>query len=293
MDYPSKPGESRKTLFYAPQSLVSDTRGAPEAPKKRKRSDLRRKSVEDAIEWLNSPPHIHPDKTRIELYLEKRTAYGKSVKHKDDSYKQALETSKRDPRNESVEDRQAAYDRWVAGNHKRLNAAVQATHMDWVTTANKADVEYHLGIVDLDLDKAVKKVLESQVKFLLRVLCKQHLYSSDFTGGAYVGVLRARFVIPVSVHHLVTCVLCEVAIGILIMPGVDHVLVNVILGDVHNKKPYSTQEVPLFLSLHFMLASTLPPFTSFHNPVRFAEDLIAHLEGTPNRGTHDPLTLIT
>ena len=204
LDYPSKPGEFRKTLSYAPQSLISDTRGAPEAPKKRKRSDLRRKSVEDAIEWLNSPPHIHPDKTRIELYLEKRTAYGKSIKHKDDSYKQALETSKRDPRNESVEDRQAAYDRWVAGNHKRLNAAVQATHMDWVTTANKADVEYHLGIVDLDLDKAVKKVLESQVKYLLRILCKQHLHSPDFTGGAYVGVLRARFVIPVSVHHLVT-----------------------------------------------------------------------------------------
>ena len=35
--------------------------------------------------------------------------------------------------------------------------------MDWVTTANKADVEYHLSIIDLDLDRAVKKVLESQV----------------------------------------------------------------------------------------------------------------------------------
>ena len=73
------------------------------------------------------------------------------------------------------------------------------------------------------------------------------------------------------------------------MPGVDHVLVNVILGDVHSKKPYSIQEAPLFLSLLFMPVSTLLPLASFHNPVRFAEGLIAHLEGTPNRGTHDPL----
>lgn len=44
--------------------------------------------------------------------------------------------------------------------------------MDWVTTANKTDVEYHLAIIDLDLDKAIKKVLESQAReFLLRVLC--------------------------------------------------------------------------------------------------------------------------
>jgi len=132
-------------------------------PGRRRRSDLKRKSVEEAVEWLNSPSNVHPDKTKIELYLEKRTAHGNSVKHKDHSYRQALDTSKRDPRNGSVEEQRAAYDTWVAENHKRLSGAIQAAHMDWVTTANKADVEYHLSIVDLDLDRAVRKVLESQV----------------------------------------------------------------------------------------------------------------------------------
>jgi hypothetical protein len=134
-----------------------------EAPKKKKRSDLRRKSVEEAIEWLNSPSPLLPDKTKIELYLEKRTAHRNATKHKDHSYKEALEAAELDPRNESVEDQQAAYNRWVAENHRRLNGAVQAAHMDWVTTANKTDVEYHLSIIDLDLDKAVKNVLECQV----------------------------------------------------------------------------------------------------------------------------------
>jgi len=152
---------------------------------------LKRKSVEETIEWLNSPSHTHPDKTRIELYLEKRTAHGKSIKHRDDSYKQALETTKRDPGNESAEDQQAAYKRWVAENHKRLNAAVQAAHMDWVTTANKADVEYHLSIIDLDLDKSVKKVLESQVNSFFASLA-HNTYSSDVTGSAYIGALRAH-----------------------------------------------------------------------------------------------------
>ena len=124
---------------------------------------MTRKSVEEAIEWLKSPSRAHSDKTKIELYLEKRTAHRDSTKHRDQSYKQALETSKRDLRNESAQDQQAAYNRWVAENHKRLNGAVQAAHMDWVTTANKTDVEYHLSIVDPDLDKAVKNVLESQV----------------------------------------------------------------------------------------------------------------------------------
>lgn len=144
------------------QTLISDVFAVPEPPKRR-RSEIKRRSLEEAIEWLNSASQIYPDKTRIELYLEKRTAHGNSVKHKNNSYKEALETSKRDPRNESVGDQQAAYNRWVAGNCKRLNGAVQAAHMEWVTTANKMDVEYHLSIIDLDLDKAIKKVLESQV----------------------------------------------------------------------------------------------------------------------------------
>ena len=148
------PRHKGSLLMHAPLSGVSG---------RRRRSDLKRKSVGEAIEWLNSPSNAHPDKAKIELYLEKRTAHGNSFKHKDHSYKQALDTSKRDPRNGSVEEQRAAYDTWVAENYKRLNGAVQAAHMDWVTTANKADVEYHLSIVDLDLDRAVKKVLESQV----------------------------------------------------------------------------------------------------------------------------------
>jgi hypothetical protein len=161
LDNPPQPGEFQ--IFSTSQRLISDVHTVSDAPKKRKKPDLRKKSVEEAIEWLNSPSQLHPEKTRIELYLEKRTAHKKASEHKDQSYKQALETSKLDPRNESVEDQQAAYNRWVAENYKRLNGAVQAAHMDWVTTANKTDVEYHLGIIDLDLDKAVKKVLESQV----------------------------------------------------------------------------------------------------------------------------------
>lgn len=153
-----------------------------EDPRK-KRSDSKRKPVEEAIEWLNSPSHVHPDTTRIELYLEKRAAHRKSLKHKEDSYKQALEMTKRDPRNMSADDQQAAYNRWVAGNYKRLNGVVQAAHMDWVTTANKTDVEYHLGIIDLDLDKAVKKVLESQVNSFFASFAK-NIHSSGFTGSA-------------------------------------------------------------------------------------------------------------
>ena len=160
---PSQPGEFRKTFFSAPQTFAFDARTVLEAPRKKKRSDMRGRSVEETIKWLNSPSQVHPDKTKIELYLEKRTAHKNALKHKDHSYKQASETTKRDPRNESVEDQQAAYNRWVAENCKRLNGAVQAAHMDWVTTASKTDVEFHLSIVDLDLDKAVRKVLEGQV----------------------------------------------------------------------------------------------------------------------------------
>ena len=146
-----------------PRRPVPDVHAVSEAPKRKKKSDSKRKSVEEAIHWLNSPSHSHRDKTRIGLYLEKRAVHGNAVKYKDHSYEQALENTKRDPRNESAEDQQSAYHRWVAENHKRLNGTVQAAHMDWVTTANKTDVEYHLNIVDLDLDKAIKKVLESQV----------------------------------------------------------------------------------------------------------------------------------
>ena len=158
---------------------------------------MRGKSVDDAIEWLNSPSHVHPEKTRIGLYLEKRTAHQKSIKHKADSFKQALETAKRDPRNESVEDQQAAYDRWVAENHKRLNATVQTAHMDWATTANKTDVEYHLSIIDLDLDKAVKKVLESQVSPFFASFAN-YTYSSDLAGSAYPRILRARCIMYIT-----------------------------------------------------------------------------------------------
>jgi hypothetical protein len=122
---------------------------------------VKRKTVEEAIEWLNSGSRLHPGKTRINLYLEKRTAHEDSIKRKEDAYKEALKTSKRDPGNESVQDQEAVYYKWVAENHKGFNAAIQAAHMDWVTTANKTDVEYHLGIVDFDLNEAIKKVLET------------------------------------------------------------------------------------------------------------------------------------
>ena len=124
---------------------------------------MKRKTVEEAIEWLNSGSRLHPDKTRINLYLEKQTAHEESVKRKADAYKEALEMCKRDPMNESIQDQEAAYHNWVAKNYKRFNAAIQTAHMDWVTTANKTDVEYHLGLVDFDLNKAIKKVLETQV----------------------------------------------------------------------------------------------------------------------------------
>jgi len=164
---------------------------------------LKKKSVQEAIEWLNSPSRVRPDKTKVELYLEKRTVHGDSIKHKDDSYEQALETSKRDPRNESVQDQQAAYSRWVAENHKRLNGAIQAAHMDWITTANKTDVEYHLSIVDLDLDKAVKKVLESQVNSFFASFAS-NTYLSDLAGNPYIRVQKGQCVMYVSVYHLVT-----------------------------------------------------------------------------------------
>jgi hypothetical protein len=180
-----------KKLLCRLQRLVSDILATSGAPKNKGESDPRRKSAEEAIEWLNSPSLSHPDKTRIELYLEKRTAHGKSIKHKVDSHKQALEAAKRDPGNESAGDQQAAYNRWVAENHKRLNAAVQAAHMDWITTANKTDVEYHLSIIDLDLDKSAKKVLESQVDAFFASFAN-NTYSSDVTGSAYIGVLRAH-----------------------------------------------------------------------------------------------------
>lgn len=85
--------------------------------------------------------------------------------------------SKRDPRNETASDQRASYDRWVAENHRRLNAAVQAAHMDWVTTANKTDVEYHLSLIDVDVNKAIKRVLGSQVKSFF-ASCTGKPYSS-------------------------------------------------------------------------------------------------------------------
>lgn len=133
----------------------------PDVPKEKK-SEVKKERVEEATKWLNSCSRLYPDRTRIDLYLEKRTAYNDSIKHKEDSYKEALEASKRDPMNESAEDQEASYHSWVAENHKRFNATIQAAHMDWVTTASKTDVEYHLGLVDFDFNKAIKKVLESQ-----------------------------------------------------------------------------------------------------------------------------------
>ena len=177
LDYPSQPGEFHKRKkFSTPQWLIFDAHAVSEAPKRKRRSDLRRRSAEDAIEWLISPSHVHPEKTRIEVYLEKRTDHRDSIKHKENSYKEALEKSKRDPGNVSAGDQQAAYNRWVAENHKRLNGAVQAAHMDWLTTGNKTDAEYHLGIIDLDLDKAIKKVLESQVNFFFASLVDDLTY---------------------------------------------------------------------------------------------------------------------
>ena len=146
-------------------------------PPKEKRSEVEKERVEEAIKWLNSRSPLRPDKTKIDLYLEKRTAHEESIKRKEKSFKDALEAGKRDPRNKSVEDEQASYHRWVAENHRRLNAAVQAAHMDWVTTANKTGVEYHLGFVDFDLNKAIKKVLESQVKFFF-ASCLDNAYLS-------------------------------------------------------------------------------------------------------------------
>jgi len=202
-DRPSQPGRFHKSLLSPRRErLILDVHATSEAPKKRGGSGLKRKSVQESIEWLNSPSRVHPDKTKVELYLEKRTVHENSIKHKDDSYKQALEMSKRDPRNKSVQDQQAAYNRWIAENHKRLNGAIQSAHTDWVTTANKTDVEYHLSIVDLDLDKAVSKVLESQVNFFFASFAG-NTYLSDIAGGPYIGVLKVHCVIYVSVYHLV------------------------------------------------------------------------------------------
>ena len=153
-----------------------DVRAVPDAPKRRK-PEVKRARVEEATKWLNSRSRLHPEKSRLNLYLEKRAAHEKSNKHKDDSYKEALEMSKRDPRNENADDQRASYDRWVAENHRRLNAAIQATHMDWVTTANKTDVEYHLGLIDLDLNKAITKVLETQVSSFF-ASCADNVYLS-------------------------------------------------------------------------------------------------------------------
>ncbi|KAF9788581.1 hypothetical protein BJ322DRAFT_648635 [Thelephora terrestris] len=157
------------TLPFDPQKIaegileeVQNTHAvhAPDAP--RKREPVSREKVEEAIKWLNSRSRLNPEKTRLNLYLEKQAAHQKSSKRKEDSYKEALEMSKRDPRNKTANDQRASYDRWIAENHRRLTAAIQAAHMDWVTTANKTDVEYHLGLIDLDLNKAITKVLETQ-----------------------------------------------------------------------------------------------------------------------------------
>lgn len=162
-----------------------------------------KKRVEEAIEWLNSRSRLHPDKTRINLYLEKRTAHEESIKHKEESYKEALETSKHDPTNESVKDQEASYYSWVAENHRRFNVAIHTAHMDWVTTANKTDVEYHLGLVDFDLNKAIKKVLESQVNIFF-ASCSDNAYQPIAlcsTGDVRVEFRRVLCVIYVPVYH--------------------------------------------------------------------------------------------
>ena len=200
--HPWHPGEFIKLLHVTKSHF--GPRAVLDAPKVKK-PEVERKTVGDAIEWLNSRTRLHPEVTRIDLYLEKQTAHEKAVKHKEGLQKEALETSKLDPRNKSVQDQQASYYKWVAENNRGLNAAVQTTHMDWVTTANKAEVEYHLALVDLDLNKAIKKVLESQVNFLLRLLFRQRLLIVfPFTGGPYVGVRRALCIICIPVYHFVT-----------------------------------------------------------------------------------------
>jgi len=119
------------------------------------------KRYQAAMKWLTAPAGPNTDKTRIDLYRDKQTKYTDAFERKVKAYDDALDRAMKDPANTTVALQRAAYDKWVAENHKTYKNHVQAAYMDWVTLGKKEEVEYYFAIVDND--SALSRVEASKV----------------------------------------------------------------------------------------------------------------------------------
>lgn len=114
-----------------------------------------------AMDWLTAPPSSGTTQTRIDIYRDKQNSYTDAFERKVKAFDDALDRAMKDPANNTVALQRAAYDKWVAENHKTYNNNVQAAYMDWVTLGKKEEVEYYFAIVDND--SAMARVEASKV----------------------------------------------------------------------------------------------------------------------------------
>jgi hypothetical protein len=114
------------------------------------------------MRWLTAPAGDNTEKTRIDLYRDKQLAYTDAFERKTKAFDAALDRATKDPANNTVALRRAAYDKWVGVNQKMYNNHVQAAYMDWVTLGKKEEAEYYFAIVDND--SAMSRVEASKVR---------------------------------------------------------------------------------------------------------------------------------
>ncbi|GLB33855.1 hypothetical protein LshimejAT787_0107390 [Lyophyllum shimeji] len=101
-----------------------------------------------AMDYLLSRHPQHPEKTRVQMYTEKQKAYTQAVEAKTKAFREALEKAMNDPRYVSLDQKQQAFNDWVAENARTYRNFMQGAYMDWVVTGMKEEVEYWFAVVD-------------------------------------------------------------------------------------------------------------------------------------------------
>lgn len=110
--------------------------------------DPAEKRYKKAMAFLTEPHPNYPDKTRVDVYREKQSAYTGAFERKTKAFQEALTLATGDLRNTTATKKREAYDEWVAQNAKTYRNLVQAAYMDWVTNGKKEEIEFWFAVVD-------------------------------------------------------------------------------------------------------------------------------------------------
>ena len=121
------------------------------------------KNYIEAMNWLSGEDPEDPGKSRVDKYVEKQTAYTKTVEDKQAAFAKAMKDAQEDPRNTNIKMQREAYDQWVNAHARTYRNHMQAAYMDWVITGRKEAVEYYFAMVDLDT--AMARVEQSKVEY--------------------------------------------------------------------------------------------------------------------------------